>query len=76
MNGMYTVRPSKIEVDAWASLIGDDTNKWSWAALFDNMKDSETFTAPSSDVQQEGQIVFNAASRGTNGPVHATYPGL
>ncbi|KAJ8481388.1 hypothetical protein ONZ51_g6039 [Trametes cubensis] len=76
MNGMYTVRPSKIEVDAWASLIGDDTNKWSWDALFDNMKDSETFTAPSSDVQQEGQIVFNAASRGTNGPVHATYPGF
>ncbi|KAH9887621.1 GMC oxidoreductase [Cubamyces lactineus] len=76
MNGMYTVRPSKIEVDAWASLIGDNTMKWSWDALFDNMKDSETFTAPSSDVQQEGQIVFNAASRGTNGPVHATYPGF
>ncbi|KAI0333342.1 GMC oxidoreductase [Cubamyces sp. BRFM 1775] len=76
MNGMYTVRPSKIEVDAWSSLIGDDTNKWTWDALFDNMKDSETFTPPSSDVQQEGQIVFNAASRGTTGPVHATYPGF
>ena len=40
------------------------------------MKESETFTPPSSQVQQTGNIEFNAASRGTSGPVHSTYPGL
>ncbi|KAI0820655.1 GMC oxidoreductase [Trametes gibbosa] len=75
MNGMYHVRPSKIEVDTWASLIGD-SDKWNWDALFTNMKTSETFTPPSSDVQSEGNIKYEAASRGTSGPVHATYPGF
>ncbi len=31
---------------------------------------------PSSDIQAEAGIQFVASSRGTNGPVHATYPGL
>ncbi|KAI0348729.1 hypothetical protein OH77DRAFT_1382974, partial [Trametes cingulata] len=51
MNGMYTVRPSKIEVDAWAGLIGGEgSSKWNWDALFANMKDSETFTPPSDEI--------------------------
>ncbi|KAI8984795.1 GMC oxidoreductase [Trametes punicea] len=76
MNGLYTVRPSKIEVDAWASLVDGASDKWSWDALFNAMKDSETFTPPSSQVQQAGDIQYNASSRGTSGPVHATYPGF
>ncbi|KAI0637465.1 GMC oxidoreductase [Trametes polyzona] len=75
MNGMYTVRPSKIEVDAWAGLIDSGSDKWNWDALFTNMKESEKFTPPSSDVQATGNIKYDAASRGTSGPVHATYPG-
>ncbi|RDX41576.1 hypothetical protein OH76DRAFT_1327691, partial [Lentinus brumalis] len=31
---------------------------------------------PSSDIQAEAGIQFVASSRGTNGPVHATYPGF
>ncbi|OSD01865.1 GMC oxidoreductase [Trametes coccinea BRFM310] len=76
MNGLYTVRPSKIEVDAWASLNDGASDKWNWDALFNAMKESETFTPPSSQVQQTGNIEFNAASRGTSGPVHSTYPGF
>lgn len=75
MNGMYTVRPSKLEVDTWATLAGGATDKWSWDQLFNNMKTSETFTPPSSDIQAEGGIKYSADSRGTSGPVHATYPG-
>ncbi|KAH9853236.1 GMC oxidoreductase [Lenzites betulinus] len=75
MNGMYHIRPSKIEVDTWAGLIGDN-DKWNWDALFTNMITSETFTPPSSDVQAAGNIMYNASSRGTNGPIHATYPGF
>ena len=74
MNGMYHIRPSKVEVDAWSSLIGSD--KWSWDSMFETMKESETFTPPSSDIQSEAGIQYVASSRGTNGPVHATYPGL
>ncbi len=75
MNGMYHVRPSKIEVDAWSTLV-NGTTKWNWDALFAGMKDSETFTPPTSDVQAIAKMEYNAASRGTNGPIHASYPGL
>lgn len=74
MNGMYHIRPSKVEVDAWSSLIGSD--KWNWDSMFETMKESETFTPPSSDIQTEARIQYVSSSRGTNGPVHATYPGL
>ncbi len=75
LNGMYTVRPSKLEVDTWANLIGDGGDKWNWDSLFTTMKESETFTPPSSDIQAEGGIKYEAASRGTSGPVHSSYPG-
>ncbi|KAL1937541.1 hypothetical protein VTO73DRAFT_13127 [Trametes versicolor] len=75
MNGMYTVRPSKLEVDTWANLIGDGGDKWNWDSLFTTMKESETFTPPSSDIQAEGGIKYEAASCGTSGPVHSSYPG-
>ncbi|TFK85315.1 GMC oxidoreductase [Polyporus arcularius HHB13444] len=75
MNGMYHVRPSKLEVDAWSTLV-NGTTKWNWDALFAGMKDSETFTPPTSDVQAIAKMEYNAASRGTNGPIHASYPGF
>ena len=74
MNGMYHIRTSKLEVDAWGALVpGGD--KWDWNALFATMKKSENFTAPSSDVQQAGDIMYAASSHGTSGPVHVSYPG-
>ncbi|EKM50834.1 uncharacterized protein PHACADRAFT_264347 [Phanerochaete carnosa HHB-10118-sp] len=74
LNGMYAVRPSKLEVDAWGAMIpGGD--KWNWNSLFANMKKSENFTAPSQEIQQEGNIMYDPSSHGTSGPVHVSYPG-
>lgn len=74
VNGLYAVRPSKLEVDAWAAMIpGGDL--WNWNSLFANMKKSENFTAPSQEIQQEGNIMYAASSHGTSGPVHVSYPG-
>lgn len=75
MNGLYAVRPSKLELDAWASLTGDGGEQWNWDSLFAAMKTSETFSPPTSDVQQTADVMFDAGSRGTNGPWHVSYPG-
>ena len=72
---MYAVRPSKIEVDAWASMISGGSDKWNWNSMFAEMKKSETFTAPSDEVKAEGNIMYDTASHGTQGPVHVSYPG-
>ena len=71
---MYAVRPSKLEVDAWGAMVpGGDL--WNWNSLFANMKKSENFTAPSQEIQQEGNIMYDPSSHGTSGPVHVSYPG-
>ena len=75
VNGMYQVRPSKVEVDLMASFVpGGDI--WNWDSLYAAMKKGENFTAPSTDVQTEADIEFVAASHGTTGPLHVSYPGL
>ena len=74
INGLYAVRPSKLEVDAWGAMVpGGD--KWNWNSLFANMKKSENFTAPSADIQAQGSIMYDPSSHGTSGPVHVSYPG-
>ncbi|TDL26525.1 alcohol oxidase [Rickenella mellea] len=80
VNGLYLVRPSKIEVDAWAGLISSqdgatNASTWSWESLFEAMKKSETFTPPSQVIQQEGSIEFDPASHGYTGPLDYSYPG-
>ena len=75
MNAMYMVRPSKIEVDAWAKMIGD-TDKWSWDALYAGMKKSESFTAPGSELRNVAKVQWNEGSHGTNGPIHTSYSPL
>lgn len=78
INGLYLTRPGEIEVDAWSGMLGDmdGAENWSWDSLYAAMKKSETFTPPSSAIAQEGDITWNAASRGTSGPIQASYPGL
>lgn len=74
VNGLYAVRPSKLEVDAWAGMVsGGDI--WNWNSLFAGMKKSENFTAPSQEIQTEGNIMYAPSSHGTTGPVHVSYPG-
>lgn len=80
MNGMYFVRPSQVEVDAWKGMLTSDdassADVWGWNNFLNAMKKSETFTPPKSDVQTAANIRFSADSVGTKGPMHVTYPGL
>ncbi|KAF8075294.1 hypothetical protein FPV67DRAFT_1476885 [Lyophyllum atratum] len=78
INGMYYVRPSEIEVDAWKGMLepNDDSASWGWDNLHNAMKKSETFTPPASDVQSTAKIQFDPASHGSNGPLHVAYPGF
>ncbi|KAG8963519.1 hypothetical protein FRC00_006078 [Tulasnella sp. 408] len=78
MNGMYMVRPSALELDAMATVLGgmDGADAWGWNSMYSAMKKSETFTPPSAEIQSEGNILFNAASHGTSGPIHTTYAGF
>ncbi|KAI0743155.1 GMC oxidoreductase [Daedaleopsis nitida] len=75
MNGLYDVRPSKIEIDAMSRLV-DGGDKWSWDNFYQGLQASETFTPPTSDIQAIANIQYDASSRGTSGPVHASYPGF
>ncbi|KAI0941000.1 hypothetical protein AcV7_003223 [Taiwanofungus camphoratus] len=74
INGMYLVRPSALEVNAWAGMI-DGGSQWNWDTLFAAMKKSEDFTPPSPQIQAEGNILYSNASHGFSGPLHSTYPG-
>ncbi|KAH9059070.1 GMC oxidoreductase [Lactarius vividus] len=79
MNGLYSVRPSQIELDAWSSLSapGDDSAKsrWGWQAMLAAMMKSETFVPPSSDVQQAANIEYESSSHGSSGPLYNSFPG-
>ena len=73
VNGMFQVRPSQLEIDTLAGLIGSDN--FNWNSLYAAMKKGENFTAPDSAIQAEGGIQFTASSHGTTGMLHTTYPG-
>lgn len=78
INGLYLTRPGEIEINAWHTLLGDidGADNWTWESQFAAMKKSETFTPPSAAIAREGGITYNAASRGTSGPLQVTYPGF
>ncbi|KAK1232535.1 hypothetical protein PQX77_004328 [Marasmius sp. AFHP31] len=73
MNAMYMVRPSKIEVDAWADLSGD-ASRWNWDSLYAAMKKSESFTPPNNDLRAIAKPQWDESSHGTDGPIHTSYP--
>ncbi|KAN0059670.1 hypothetical protein ACQY0O_008242 [Thecaphora frezii] len=76
INGLYYVRHSEIEQNAWANLNGqgpDDT--WGWNNMFKAMMKSEKFTPPTQDVLDIVDIQYDASSHGTNGSIHTTWPG-
>ncbi|KIO34158.1 GMC oxidoreductase [Tulasnella calospora MUT 4182] len=78
MNGMYMVRPSAVELNTMAKVLGDmdGAAAWGWDGMYNAMKMSETFTPPSAEIQSEGNILYNAASHGTSGPIHTTFAGF
>ncbi|KAF9644026.1 GMC oxidoreductase [Thelephora ganbajun] len=80
VNGLYLVRPSKIEYDTWADLMQSQDNgagakAWSWDRHFPFMKKTETYTPPVPDAQSVLNVAYNLNNHGTNGPLHASYPG-
>jgi len=74
INGMYLVRPSEIEVNAWASMI-ENGSMWNWDNMYAAMKKSETYTPPAVNVQSTAKIEYSNSSHGFSGPLHASYPG-
>ena len=78
INGLYLTRPGEAEINAWSDMLGDmdGAENWNWEAQYAAMKKSETFTPPLALIAREGGITYNAASRGTSGPLQASYPGF
>ncbi|KAI0036761.1 alcohol oxidase [Vararia minispora EC-137] len=77
MNGMYSVRPSKVEVDAWNGLVsvpGGPNTTWTWEDLLPYMQRSETYVVPDSQVADTIDAQNAASSRGTTGPLRSSYP--
>lgn len=75
VNGLYYVRHSRIEQDAWASLNGND-GRWGWDNMLAHMQKSEHFRTPVSSVANQAHIQYDASSHGTNGPIGTTWPAV
>ncbi|CEJ58114.1 hypothetical protein PMG11_06784 [Penicillium brasilianum] len=78
INGLYMTRPGEVEINAWKDMLGDmdGADNWGWDSFYAAMKKSENFTAPSDSIAQEANITWNTAHHGTQGPIHASYPGF
>lgn len=77
INGMYSIRPSKLEVDSWGSLVavsGGTNTTWTWNDLLPAMKKSETWVSPDSSVSGIVNVQNAGESRGTSGPLRVSYP--
>ncbi|CDU25119.1 related to Glucose oxidase [Sporisorium scitamineum] len=75
INGLYYVRHSDIEQNAWADLINDQQD-WTWDKMLDAMKKSETFTPATQATTSRFSVPYQASSHGTDGPLHVSYPEM
>lgn len=78
INGLYMTRPGENEINAWQSMLGDmdGAENWSWDSFYTAMKKSETFSPPTDDVKDQADITWDSSTHGSDGPIHASYPGL
>lgn len=78
INGLYMTRPGENEINAWKSILGDmdGADNWSWDSFYSAMKKSETFSPPTDDVKSQADITWDSSTHGSDGPIHASYPGL
>ncbi|KAF9456271.1 GMC oxidoreductase [Collybia nuda] len=80
INGMYFVRPSEVEVNAWKDMIASDdassSEAWEWNNFLKSMKKSENFTPPRAEVEAMANIRYQADSIGAGGPMQVSYPGF
>ncbi|KAJ5669001.1 Glucose-methanol-choline oxidoreductase [Penicillium macrosclerotiorum] len=77
INGLYMTRPGEIEINAWKDMLEgmDGAENWTWESFYAAMKKSETFTPPSDAIADEADITWNVSTHGSEGPIHASYPG-
>lgn len=75
INGLYYVRHSKEEQNAWAKLIGDESN-WGWDKMYHAMKKSEHFVHPLDQPREVAHIYWDPSSHGKYGPVGITWPAI
>jgi len=79
---MYVVRPSKIEVDAWAALLAgngfdsNSANRWNWDTLYRYMKKAEHFTPPTQAALSVANVKYDENSYGKSGPLQISYPAM
>ena len=74
VNGLYYVRHSASEQDAWGEIIGDK-NLWGWNNMYRAMKKSENFTDASDEIKKVEHISSEPGSHGTKGPIQVSWPG-
>ncbi|EPQ29695.1 uncharacterized protein PFL1_02915 [Pseudozyma flocculosa PF-1] len=75
INGLYYVRHSEVEQNAWAKINGEGPDgTWGWNNMLRAMKKSENFTPPRKELLDAVDINFNPASHGTDGPLHVSWP--
>lgn len=76
INGLYMVRASKLEHDAWARL-NNGADRWDWDHMLAAMKKSENFHPPTQQTQNTvPSLKWNADSHGSDGPVHTGWPAV
>ena len=79
INGMYMVRPSEVEINAWHDIVAEDDEDgaqyWTWDALHKAMNKAETYSPPSSDIASLARIDDDSSVHGSDGPLHVSYPG-
>ncbi|WFD23850.1 hypothetical protein MEQU1_002544 [Malassezia equina] len=75
INGLYYVRPSETEVNAWSKLAGG-SGRWSWNSFLSGMKKSEHFRGPVKSVESQLQLQYDSGSHGHNGPIGTTWPAV
>ncbi|GJN81887.1 hypothetical protein PLIIFM63780_005423 [Purpureocillium lilacinum] len=70
LNFMTWNRASRDDYDAWEALgnVG-----WGWDDLLPFFKNSETFHAPSKELEKEYDVTHDASSFGTSGPIQVSY---
>ncbi|CAI6336114.1 unnamed protein product [Periconia digitata] len=75
INGQAFIAPSKADIDAWAKL---GNPEWDWASLLPYYKKFYTLTPPpdKETLDHLGIDWLDDETRGTNGPVQASFPGV
>ncbi|KAK3348931.1 GMC oxidoreductase-like protein [Lasiosphaeria hispida] len=78
INGMFFDRPSRHDLDAWASVaspqLDSSQNRWGWSGLYPFFKKSVTFTAPPAAVAQTYGYTWDTSVYSGSTPIYSSFP--